>query len=96
MARESQDARDARTARYNLGVQQEVTAEMRCAVRDAITALDAVIVGESIPQRDARVRELLEAALAVTNDTVIARRVALAACAALLRTMDEPTKGPTT
>jgi hypothetical protein len=79
MARESQDARDARAARYSLGVQQEVTAEMRCAVRDAITALDAVIVGESIPQRDARVRGLLEAALAVTNDTVVARRVALAA-----------------
>ncbi len=79
MARESQDARDARAARYNLGVQQEVAAEMRCAVRDAITALDAVIVGESIPQRDARVRGLLEASLAVTNDTVVARRVALAA-----------------
>ena len=48
MARESQDARDARAARYSLGVQQEVTAEMRCAVRDAITALDAVIVGDAV------------------------------------------------
>lgn len=82
MARESQDARDARAARYNLGVQQEVTAEMRCAVRDAITALDAVCVGESLPQRDARVRTLLERALAVTVDTVVAARVDAAALAA--------------
>jgi len=82
MPRESQDARDARAARYNLGVQQEVAAEMRCAVRDAITALDAVRVGESLPQRDARVRGLLERALAVTVDTVVAARVDAAALAA--------------
>lgn len=82
MPRESQDARDARAARYNLGVQQEVTAEMRCAVRDAITALDTVLVGESLPQRDARVRALLERALAVTVDTVVAARVDAAALAA--------------
>ncbi len=79
MPRESQDARDARVARYNLGVQQEVTAEMRCAVRDAVTALDTVLVGESLPQRDARVRALLERALAVNVGSVVAQRTALAA-----------------
>lgn len=77
--RESEAQREARLARRALDIQREVTAEMRECVRDALTALDAVIVGESLPQRDARVRSAMEAALAITVDSITARRIAAAA-----------------
>lgn len=79
MAKESEAQREARLARRALDIQREATAEMRASIREALTALDAVVVGESLPQRDARVRGAMEAALAVTVDSITARRIAAAA-----------------